>query len=97
MPGISSPPRAGSIWNGLPLARTYHAPPPSPGLAALKGLRLGCTRDKSPVGDSQAALAILTKKSKLKRKRKYLVTLTQADPILRPWSSLWREEAGRSA
>lgn len=27
-------------------------------------------------------LVILTKKSKLKRKRKYLVTLIQADPIL---------------
>lgn len=33
-------------------------------------------------GGSQAALAILTRKSKLKRRRKYLVTLMQADPIL---------------
>lgn len=87
MPGISCPPGAGSIWNGLPSACTYHAPP------STQAWQLGRV---SGWDATRVLLAILTKKSKLKRKRKYLMTLTQADPILRPWSSLWREEAGRS-
>lgn len=49
------------------------------------------------MGRSQEALVILTKKSKLKRKRKYLVTLIQVDPILLvlelPWEK--REQAGQ--
>lgn len=81
------PPGAGSIWNGLPSACTYHAPP------STQAWQLGRV---SGWDATRVLLAILTKKSKLKRKRKYLMTLTQADPILRPWSSLWREEAGRS-
>lgn len=49
------------------------------------------------MGHSQEPLVILTKKSKLKRKRKYLVTLIQVDPILLvlelPWEK--REQAGQ--
>lgn len=40
-------------------------------------------------------LVILTKKSKLKRKRKYLVTLIQADPILPVLELPGRKREGR--
>ena len=48
----------------------------------LEGLALGCPQEESLFRRPWEARVILTKKSKLKRKRKYLVTLMQADPIL---------------
>lgn len=47
----------------------------------LEGLALGCPQEESLFRRPWGARVILTKKSKLKRKRKYLVTLMQADPI----------------
>lgn len=71
-----------SICNGLP------QPPPTtpyhhhPGPGASAGSQTGLPQGRVSAGGGRLVLVILTKKSKLKRKRKYLVTLIQADPIL---------------
>lgn len=80
-----------TVWSQPP--GPSHTPPPSPGWRVLDWDVPG--RSIS-FGGIWVARVILTKKSKLKRKRKYLVTLMQDDPILLVWE-LAAEKAGRSA
>lgn len=78
-PGISSLPPP------VPFRMVCPQPPPTHPTTGTRPQRVsgwGAPNRRVPVAGSQEVLAILTKKSKLKRKRKYLVILIQADPIL---------------
>lgn len=86
------PPPPACISNSLPEAP---APSRTPTISPrLEGLGLGMPpgRESLSLG-SWMVPVILTKKSKLKRKRKYLVTLMQADPILSVLGAPWAEKS----
>ena len=70
-----------------------HTPPPAPG---WKVLDWDVPRKTVSFLGSWTVPVILTKKSKLKRKRKYLVTLMQADPILSVLELPGQKRDGRS-